>query len=111
MEDLFQQIRSLAHGVTICSPRLAAVLFEKIADAAREREGIRNSDLVHLTRRELEIVSLIVQGFANKEIAVRLGVELQTVKNHVHNLLEKLQLKSRREVGRYARDVGLLRPL
>lgn len=108
MQDLFEQIRSLVQGATICSPRLAAILFERIADAAREKEGSRGFGLVHLTRRELEIVSLIGQGLVNKEIAVRLGIELQTVKNHVHNLLDKLQLKDRREVARYARDVGLL---
>ncbi len=65
-------------------------------------------DLPNLTRRELEIIALIEEGLSNKEIAARLPIEVPTVKNHIHNTLEKLQLDGRREVARYARERGLL---
>jgi len=54
------------------------------------------------------VIALIEEGLSNKEIAVRLQIELQTAKNHVHNILEKLQLDSRREVACYAREHGLV---
>jgi DNA-binding NarL/FixJ family response regulator len=62
-----------------------------------------------LTVRESEIVRLIDQGLSNKEIAVRLGIEVATVKNHVHNLLEKLRVHRRAEAAAHlrARDARL----
>jgi DNA-binding NarL/FixJ family response regulator len=52
-----------------------------------------------LTGREREIVSLIDQGFSNREIAAELGIELSTVKNHVHHILEKLHAHRRTEAA------------
>ncbi len=53
-----------------------------------------------LTRREREIASLIQEDLSNKEIAVRLRIEVATVKNHVHNLMEKLNIHRRAEAAR-----------
>ena len=55
------------------------------------------TDDADLTRRERQIVGLIDQGLSNKEIASRLCIELPTVKNHVHNILEKLHVRRRGE--------------
>ncbi len=52
-----------------------------------------------LTRRELQVMHLIADGCANKDIAVHLGIAVHTVKTHVHNLLLKLGLRSRLEVA------------
>ena len=52
-----------------------------------------------LTRREAEIVGLIDEGLSNKQIAGRLSIELATVKNHVHSILEKLQVERRAEAA------------
>ena len=52
-----------------------------------------------LTRREREVLELIDAGLSNKEIAVRLHIEVSTVKNHVHNLLEKAQATSRTQAA------------
>jgi DNA-binding NarL/FixJ family response regulator len=95
-------------GEAFCSPRIAGLLFSRLAERARERERRQQPGMMHLTRREIEVVALIEKGLSNKEIAVHMRIELQTVKNHVHNILEKLQLGSRREAARYARDQGLL---
>jgi two-component system nitrate/nitrite response regulator NarL len=108
LEDLISSIRAVAAGEAFCSPKVAGFLFTRIAQRARERERLQALNLTHLTRREREVIALIEEGLSNKEIAVRLQIELQTVKNHVHNILEKLQLDSRREVARYAREQGLV---
>ena len=83
---------SVARGEMLCSPRLAATLLRRVATLAR---GTRRLGPVQLTPRELEIVELIDEGLSNKAIATRLSIELATVKNHVHNILEKLEVSSR----------------
>jgi DNA-binding NarL/FixJ family response regulator len=64
---------------------------------------------IRLTGRELEIITLIAEGLPNKEIAQRLFIETQTVKNHVHNILDKLQLHNRFEAVQYAHERNLLK--
>lgn len=108
LEDLRRSIQAVAAGEALVSPKVAAVLFSRVADAANERELRRALGLPSLTRRELEIVALIEEGLSNKEIAVRLQIELPTVKNHIHKILDKLQLDGRREAARFARERGLI---
>lgn len=96
-------IWAVARGEAICSPRVAGFLFSRIAAEARKKV----SGLIHLTPREREIIALIEEGLSNKEIANRLHIELKTAKNHVSNILGKLQLDSRHEVARYAREQGI----
>jgi len=108
-EDLLNNIHAVATGEALCSPKVASVLFSRITEAARERDTSKFLGLPNLTRRELEILASIDEGLSNKEIAVRLEIEVKTVKNHVHNILDKLQLNGRREAARYAREQGLLK--
>jgi len=108
LEDLLNNIQAVAAGEALCSPKVAGMLFSRIAEAGRERELRHVLGLPNLTRRELEIIALIEEGFSNKEIAAQLQIELQTVKNHIHNILDKLQLEGRREAARFARERGLL---
>jgi DNA-binding NarL/FixJ family response regulator len=61
-----------------------------------------------LTPRESEILKLLARGLGNKEICQRLHVTVQTVKNHVHGILAKLQVHRRREAVRLAYEMGLL---
>jgi two-component system, NarL family, nitrate/nitrite response regulator NarL len=107
LEDLLGTIPTVAAGEAFCSPKITSFLFSQIAASARKRAPHQARGLTHLTRREHEIITLIEQDLSNKEIAARLKIEIQTVKNHVHNILEKLQLNGRREVARYAREYGL----
>ena len=95
--DLVAAVQSVASGETLCSPRIAATLLRRVAALAAERQSL--AVLAHLTRRETEIVELIDQGLSNKEIARRLTIEVRTVKNHVHNVLEKLQVHRRGEAA------------
>ena len=62
-----------------------------------------------MTPRETEILGLVAEGMTNKEIAAQLHVEEQTVKNHVHNVLERLGLRRRHEAVQYAWEAGMLR--
>ena len=95
LEDLVAAVSSVARGETLCSPRVAATLFRRVAALAAEQRFSEALPLLRLTRRERQIVDLIADGLSNKEIASRLQIEFATVKNHVHHILEKLQVSRR----------------
>lgn len=99
LQDLLDGVRQVACGEAHYSPRLMAVLLQRFA----ARSAPRDQALGRLTARELEIVGLIDRGLTNKEIAAHLYIELATVKNHVHNILEKLQLRGRAEAAAWVR--------
>jgi DNA-binding NarL/FixJ family response regulator len=91
--ELVSAIESVARGEPSCSPPIAAVLLRWVQTLARGRRGGLLAE--RLTPREREIVGLIRSGSSNREIASRLSIELSTVKNHVHNILEKLGVHER----------------
>jgi two-component system nitrate/nitrite response regulator NarL len=95
-DDIVAATEAVMRGETMCSPRVAAALLRHVADGARERPL---SEFAPLTSRERQVVTLIDQGLSNKEIAARLCIEPSTVKNHVHNLLEKLGARGRAEAA------------
>jgi DNA-binding NarL/FixJ family response regulator len=101
--QLIETTLALRRGEVVFHPRLAATLCRRVAALAAGRV---DAALGALTARELEIARLLADGRSNKEIAVRLGVEVSTAKNHVHNILEKLGLKRRAEVGRWLRTAA-----
>jgi DNA-binding NarL/FixJ family response regulator len=109
LEELLQAIRTVVAGEVRFSQRIAALLYSHFVEGTHARTRLQRPSLPRLTSRERQILALIEEGFSNKEIAVRLQIEVQTVKNHVHNILEKLQMRSRREAALYARQQGLLR--
>jgi two-component system nitrate/nitrite response regulator NarL len=102
IDDLVATIESVIRGEAVCSPRVAGALFKRIAVLAADA---RPADAFgSLSRREHEILALIRSGLSNKEIAVRLTIEVATVKNHIHNVLTKLHVGSR------AQAASLVRP-
>ena len=109
LHDLITMIRLVYHGETFCSPRIAYSIFARVAELARKRHDRLASEFGILTMREIEILQLIFEGLSNKRIAQRLSLSPYTVKNHVHNVLEKLQASNRVEAVNYALDIGLLR--
>jgi DNA-binding NarL/FixJ family response regulator len=98
LEDLVAAVESAGRGELQCSPRLAGSLVRRLAALVAVHEAAPAHG--RLTGREREIVQLLEQNLSNKEIAARLGIEVATVKNHVHNLLEKLHVHRRSDVGR-----------
>jgi len=108
-DHLVDTIRSVHRNEAFCSPRMAASLFSRIAELTGDAREQIPSDSVKLTKRELDVINLIAEGLSNKEIAKQLFIETQTVKNHIHNILDKLQLHNRFETVSYARERNLLK--
>jgi DNA-binding NarL/FixJ family response regulator len=106
VDDLVAAIRSAGRDEMICSPRIAATLVRRVTALAAGAGRARSEAL--LTGRELEIVALIDESLSNKEIASRLLIEVPTVKNHVHNILEKLQVHRRADAAAALRARGAL---
>lgn len=101
IEDLIKAINQAMRGELVVSPRLTALLFDRVA-ALSERRASGNG---MLTQREKEIIPLIEQGLSNKEIARQLCIGNGTIKHHIHNILEKLQVRRRGEIAaRIRRD-------
>jgi DNA-binding NarL/FixJ family response regulator len=99
--ELVATIERVGSGESLCSPQVSAVLLRRVATLAAERLG---EPAASLTTREREILELIDEGLSNKQIAQRLCVEVPTVKNHVHNLLAKLDVHSRYEAAALIRE-------
>jgi DNA-binding NarL/FixJ family response regulator len=97
-----QAVGDLARGRFPCPPGIAAILFRHFAALG----GRAPVDGAQLTQREQEILAFIDRGFTNREIARALSIELPTVKNHVHNILEKLRVRRRGAAAAKVRAAG-----
>lgn len=102
IDDLITAIGHVVQGETLCSPVIAAGLMRRVATLSRHSRPDRARS--RLTARELEVAEHLTLGLSNRAIAARLGIELCTVKNHVHNILEKLGATQRADVARYISD-------
>ena len=98
VDELVATIRAAGRGELTCSPRIAGTLMRRLGALAAELHPA--SSMARLTRREREIAALMRQDLSNKEIATRLRIEVATVKNHVHNVLDKLQVHRRSDAAR-----------
>jgi DNA-binding NarL/FixJ family response regulator len=92
LDELVASVECAARGEASFPPRIATTLLRRISSLAARRAS---PEPTALTARERQIVQLIAQGLSNKEIGTRLFIEVATVKNHVHNILEKLEVKRR----------------
>ncbi|MCK9897031.1 response regulator transcription factor [Frankia sp. AgB32] len=100
-------VRAVHNGQSLISPSMASKLMVEFATMARGTEDRPRAPAPHLTARELEVLKLVAEGRANREIARKLFISENTVKNHVRNILDKLQLHSRMEAVMYAVRQGL----
>src|SRR5678815_44686 len=105
-EDFFATIRAVAGGAEILPQALTNSLFSQIARNAAVVDEAKVLETVSLTNREREVIALLGEGLSNKEIAARLSIAIHTVKSHVHNVLEKLALRSRLEVAAFSHAAG-----
>ena len=103
ISELIRAVKDAMRGELRCSPKIAARLLQKVGTLTADRSLLEEP--CRLTPREMEIAHLIDLGLSNKEIATKLFIEVSTVKNHVHNLLEKLNVRRRGEAA------AKLRPL
>jgi len=90
-------IRSVAQGDAVCPPALCRALFDHVASSGAWQPGIQVRKNLGLTRREQQLVQLVSEGLTNKEIASRLYLSEQTVKNHVRRMLRKAGATDRLE--------------
>jgi len=95
VEEVVAAIKGAARGEVHCSPKIAGSLFRRFAEISTERA--RRTGKCALTAREAQILNLVQEGMSNKMIARALGIELATVKNHVHSILVKLDVHRRAE--------------
>lgn len=108
--EVLRTLRAVAGGSTVLPSTMTGSLFSQVAEHALLR-GKRNlKTAVRMTKREKEVISLIVDGMSNKGIAARLNIATYTVKSHVHNIMEKLALHSRLQIANHARSEHLSRP-
>lgn len=92
LDELVGSVVSAARGEASFPARIATTLLRRLSSGGTR---LHSPDVSSLTVRERQVVQLIAEGLSNKEIAARLGIEVATVKNHVHNILEKLDVSRR----------------
>lgn len=102
LEELVKAIRCAVAGELACSPYIAGSLLRQVQ--ALSAAGPPSPGREGLTPRQMEILTLVDRGLCNKEIARALGIELSTVKNHVHDILDRLHVHQR------ARAAAMVRP-
>lgn len=100
IEEVAQGIRVVADGQSLISPSMAAKLIDEFKTMSTPDRNATTT--LKLTDRELEVLRLVARGLSNRDVASELAISENTVKNHVRNILEKLQLHSRMEAVMYA---------
>ncbi len=103
-DQVAEAVRLVAAGQSLISPSMATKLLEEFVQMSRGPA----EPAAQLTTRELQVLRLVARGKSNRQIAEELFISENTVKNHIRNMLEKLQMKSRMEAAMYAVRSNLL---
>jgi DNA-binding NarL/FixJ family response regulator len=105
VDDCLKTIHSVAKGFQVLPVNLTESLFSQIVEHAISGSNPSAlKDSVRMTKREKQVIELISEGQSNKEIAQNLHLSTYTVKSHVHNILEKLALRTRVQIAKYLHD-------
>jgi two-component system, NarL family, response regulator DegU len=105
VSEFTNTIRMVSAGEKVLPRTMAGSLFSQIMDYGIKELGPQKTvQSIRMTKRESEIVSLISEGLANKEIAYKLNLSISTVKSHVHNILEKMALNTRVQIAIHSRS-------
>jgi two-component system NarL family response regulator len=102
-DQVLEAVRLVAGGQSLISPSMATKLLDEFVSMTKSP-----SPAAQLTARELQVLREVAQGQSNREIAEALFISENTVKNHIRNMLEKLQMKSRMEAAMFAVRTNLL---
>jgi DNA-binding NarL/FixJ family response regulator len=112
LSDLIKKLRAVCTNQFVVAPNMAGALIARLTELKRQVSTVRAlavtdsfNEPTELTPREWEILGLIEQGLTNQQIAERLFIELGTVKNHVHNILRKLDVQTRKHAVIFARQL------
>jgi len=103
VEELIERIHITADDKAVVSPKVADAIMDRLATLSELFSEVEEviKDPIDLTRREMEVLEHIGDGLTNREIAKELHIELGTVKNHVHSILQKLDVDNREEAAAY----------
>jgi len=102
IEEVASAIRAVYGGQSLISPSMASKLLSEFASMIKRTDDRQQVPAPRLTDREMEVLKLVAKGMNNRDIAKELFISENTVKNHIRNILEKLQLHSRMEAVVYA---------
>jgi two-component system NarL family response regulator len=102
IEEVASAIRAVHGGQSLISPSMASKLLTEFAAMVKKTDERQQVPAPRLTDREMEVLKLVAKGLNNRDIAKQLFISENTVKNHIRNILEKLQLHSRMEAVVYA---------
>jgi DNA-binding NarL/FixJ family response regulator len=102
IEEVASAIRAVHGGQSLISPSMASKLLSEFASMIKRGDERQQVPAPRLTDREMEVLRLVAKGLNNRDIAKELFISENTVKNHIRNILEKLQLHSRMEAVVYA---------
>jgi DNA-binding NarL/FixJ family response regulator len=105
VDEVVRTIRAVARGDDVLPAAMTSTLFSEIAREATAGPPAQHMDAVRLTPRESEVIDRVSEGMSNKAIARDLHISIHTVKSHLRNIMEKLNLHSRLQLARYADEV------
>jgi len=106
--EMLNLLRGAVRGEAAITPALAGRMLEEFRRLSQQVPWDAEEEIVALTHREQEVLSLVAEGKTDREIADTLYISLHTVKSHMRNILAKLHVSSRHEAARYARHKGLV---
>lgn len=105
-EDLIIKMHKIQQGTPIIDNCLIPAMVDELSGNSEEKAIVEKYNL--LTAREKEVLKLLALGFSNSQIASELVISINTVKNHVHNVLDKLTIDNRTQLASYAYTMGLV---
>ena len=108
IEEVADAVRAVVQGQSLITPSMAAKLISEFGSLARRADEVEVSPNPSLSPRELEVLKRVARGMSNEDIAGELGMTPPAVRNHVANILVKLQLRSRIEAALTAMEPRLL---
>ena len=108
--DVLSAVRALTNNEAFCPPRLCLALLNHVAREHLSVPSIQVKLQLGFTRRQQQIIPLIARGLTNKEIAVHLGLSEQTIKNHLHTMLQRTGARDRLTLVDLARNVAYPSP-
>ncbi len=106
-EELFQAVRAVHRGESLIEPGVASRLLDRLAQLSRQATQTSSNDI--LSGRETEVLQLMAHGTANKAIASALSISESTVKTHVSNIFQKLEVSQRTEAVTKAMSMGIIK--
>ena len=106
--EIVAAVRFVINGGAVCPPELCQALFAYVAAQRPTLPSFEVQNQLGLTRREQQLVQMVSHGFTNKEIAAKLNLSEQTVKNHVHSMMRKVGVRNRLQAVETVRTRGFL---